>query len=108
MTGDACAAYKKADAELNKVYQQILQKRAKETAFINALKATQRAWIAFRDAELKAVYPDPDPAAYGSAKPMCDCSVLEGLTQQRTQELRKRWIEGTQEGDVCAGSSPIK
>jgi len=56
-TGDA---FKMVDAELNARYQQILREYADDPAFIGKLKASQRAWIKFRDAELAALFPHDD------------------------------------------------
>lgn len=108
LTQRACGEFKQADSELNRVYQQILAAHGGDAAFITALREAQRAWIAFRDAHVKSIYPDPDPVAYGSVNPMCRCGILEQLTIQRSKQLRELWINGTVEGDVCAGSSPIK
>ena len=108
MNAKACSGYKKADAELNSIYKRILSINAKDSDFANALRAAQAAWIAFRDAHLKSLYSDPSENAYGSVNPMCRCIVLEQLTAERTRQLREIWIRGTPEGDVCAGSSPIR
>jgi uncharacterized protein YecT (DUF1311 family) len=109
MTEQACGGFKKADAELNRVYQQILAAKAADAVFVKAFREAQRAWIAFRDAHLKSIYPDPFPKeAYGSANPMCQCGELQELTAQRSKQLRKLWIEGGVEGDVCAGSTLIQ
>jgi uncharacterized protein YecT (DUF1311 family) len=99
---DAGATYKNADAEMNRTYKQILDKYQRDTVFIEKLKTAQRAWIKFRDADLESLYPDA-PSAYGSVNPMCRCIALAELTKQRTKSL-KRWIDGVEEGDVCAGS----
>src|SRR5262250_178724 len=56
-----CDRAQKADAELNDIYQQLLKKNASDTNFIEKLKISQRAWVTFRDAQLEAIYPDPDP-----------------------------------------------
>src|SRR5262249_7837366 len=108
LTEQACSKFKKADSELNRVYEQILTANAGDAKLVKALREAQRAWIVFRDAHLRSIYPDPDPMAYGSVNPMCRCGVLEQLTIQRSKQLRELWIDGTVEGDVCAGSSPIK
>ena len=108
MTNSACGRFKKADLEMNRVYRQIMSKESGDTAFVTSLREAQRAWVRFRDAHIKSVYPDPDPRAYGSANSMCRCGILEQLTVQRSSELRQRWIDGTEEGDVCTGSSPAK
>ena len=108
MTDEACQKFKKADAELNRVYQQILSANARDANFTKAFREAQRAWISFRDAQVKAIYPDPSPNAYGSINPMCRCGVLEEITTQRANELKRRWIDGSEEGDACVGSGAVK
>jgi uncharacterized protein YecT (DUF1311 family) len=103
MNEQACSQYKLADAELNRIYQQILRAYKTDANFIKKFKNAQRAWLIYRDAQLAAIYPDTSPGAYGSANTMCRCHELRWLTEARTKEL-KRWVEGTVEGDVCAGS----
>jgi uncharacterized protein YecT (DUF1311 family) len=103
MTACAAQSLSAADKELNQVYQQVLSKYAKDTVFVGKLKTAQKAWLAFRDAELAARFPDNDKSNYGSVYPMCADGELEAMTRKRTEELRA-WLKGTQEGDVCAGS----
>ena len=92
------------DAELNRVYQKLQTLYAGEPEFLEKLKAAQRAWLAFRDADFEARYPAQDKRlAYGSIYPMC-----AGLT--RAERIRKRiaelkvWETGLPEGEVCGGS----
>ncbi len=97
-----CNEYGKADAELNKVYQQVLSANAGEGQLTEKLKAAERAWLAFRDAQLEALYPTTgsDPREqYGSVYPMCYCMAQTQLTVQRTQQL-KEMLKQT-EGNVC-------
>src|SRR3569832_1092379 len=62
----------KADAELNQVYQAVLERHRDEPIFLDNLKSAHRAWLKWRDAEMSALYPDrDDPAAYGSVFPIC-------------------------------------
>ena len=104
MTACASNTLGAADKELNQVYQQVLRKYAKDTVFVAKLKTAQKAWLAFRDAELEARYPASDKSlAYGSVYPMCANNELEAMTRQRTDALRA-WLKGAEEGDVCAGS----
>jgi uncharacterized protein YecT (DUF1311 family) len=104
MNKEACDAYKKADAEMNRAYQKILAEYKTDAQFIQKLKLAQRAWIAFRDAHVVSIYPATDKRAeYGSINPMCQCKILEELTTARTRMLRE-WIDGVEEGDACAGS----
>lgn len=99
----ACAEYRKVDAQLNETYQAILRKKGDDAVFLAALKKAQRAWIAFRDAELEAVYPEEDKRVhYGSVYTMCSCSLATELTQQRVEQLTT-WLTA-EEGDVCSGS----
>jgi len=38
---------------------------------------------------------------------MCRCMALAETTKKRAEELR-RWVDGAEEGDVCAGSVKIR
>lgn len=107
MNGCALASEKAADAELNRVYRQVLHKHAADQAFLARIKSAQKAWLTFRDAELAARFPAKDKQSqYGSVYPMCASNEIETLTRQRTEAL-KRWLEDTPEGEVCAGSYPV-
>ncbi len=99
-----CNEYESADQKLNAVYRQILEKYKSDTAFIAKLKTAQRAWLAFRDAELAAIYPaDDKQAEYGSVYLMCSCIELATLTNQRIEQL-SGWLLTAKEGDICRGS----
>jgi len=99
--------FTKADAKLNKVYQQVLVEYRQDKIFIEKLKIAQRAWLVFRDAHLDSIYPASGQRTYGSVSPMCRCLIIVQLTEERTKTLQQ-WIDGTIEGDVCAGSVRIK
>lgn len=100
--------HESADQELNRVYQSILLKHADSPKFLQKLKLAQRAWIQWRDAELAAIFPESAEAGfYGSSFSACQSTHSDILTRQRTQQLRQ-WLDGLEEGDVCAGSFPIK
>ena len=95
---DACGAYKTADQALNATYSRVLKDYAKDVQFLPKLRAAQRAWLAFRDAHLDALYPAVDTQAeYGSVYPTCRCAALKELTEQRTRQLI-RWLDGKPEG----------
>jgi uncharacterized protein YecT (DUF1311 family) len=102
----ACSDYKQADREMNQAYQTILRDYAKDRAFIAALRKAQLAWIRYRDAHLNSIFPG-DRSQYGSINTMCRCNDLAEITKERTQVLN-RWVEGIEEGDVCAGSVKVK
>jgi uncharacterized protein YecT (DUF1311 family) len=78
----ADAQYRKADAELNRAYQQLARASGGAGA---RLKAAQLAWLKFRDAEC-----DYEASQYegGSMKPMVYSFCLAGVTGARTKQLR--------------------
>lgn len=80
---DRCAMeqFKKADKDLNVVYQRI-------TSNLNAidranLTSTQRAWLKYRDANCKA----ERQFHGGSMAPTVEAFCLQRLTEDRTQDL---------------------
>ena len=96
LESNECAAkeYAEADAELNQVYKAILEKYKKDPRFVEKLRAAQRAWLAFRDAEIEAKYPHAnEPGYYGSILGMCDPLYRTQLTQERVEKLRE-WLDG--------------
>lgn len=99
--------FKQADKELNQVYQQVLKEYGKQVDFIKSLKASQKIWIQFRDAEMLAKYPKSQQKNYGSVFPLCWSSYKAQLTRERTKTLRV-WLDGIEEGDTCSGSVKIK
>jgi len=97
-----------ADAELNRVYKAILEKYKEDALFVEKLRAAQRAWLTFRDAEIEAKYPHTkEPGFYGSSIRMCDPLYRVQLIQERIKKLRE-WLDGSEEGDVCSGSVDVK
>jgi len=107
MNAETAGDFRAADKRLNTIYQEILADYADDEVFITSLKEAQRCWIAFRDAQVKMKYPDREPGYYGSILPSCQAMYLAELTQERIKALQV-WIDGVQEGDVCAGSVRIK
>ena len=99
-----CAAYQAAEKELNDVYDAVLARYAEDREFVTKLKRSQRAWVAYRDAELAALYPSKDKqASYGSMYETCSCDAQSQMIAQRIETLRQ-WLTGIEEGNVCAGS----
>lgn len=111
MNAKACGDYRKADQQLNQLYQQVLKLYAKDAVFVKAFKASQVAWLKFRDAQVEALFPkQPNEAkqvTYGSIYSLCDCNALTSLTNDRNKQL-KTWVVGIEEGDTCAGSVRAK
>jgi uncharacterized protein YecT (DUF1311 family) len=108
MNQRAAGELESAEKAMDSVYQQIRKQNADDKVFLDRLEAAQRAWEGFRDAELEAIFPSHQKhAEYGSVYPMCYATWKRTLTIERTRQLR-RWVVGVEEGDVCAGSLPIK
>jgi uncharacterized protein YecT (DUF1311 family) len=99
--------YKKTDTKLNQVYSQILKEYKSDVVFITNLKNSQRLWIQFRDAEMKAKYPQREDGYYGSIFPLCWNLYLKELTEERIKKLNI-WLVGIPEGDACNGSVKMK
>jgi uncharacterized protein YecT (DUF1311 family) len=80
--------YKAADAQLNAAYREFMSKlNPEETA---QLKATQLAWIKFRDANCEFV---ADQYKGGSIRPMIAAMCLADVTNARTSELKAQMKE---------------
>jgi uncharacterized protein YecT (DUF1311 family) len=101
-----CAANeaKKADQLLNTTYRQLLAKLKDNKIAYQKLITAQRAWIAFRNADLAAqwpIAPGEDPQTiYGSVHPFCYFEALAAMTQERTRELQTLMTH--EEGDICS------
>jgi uncharacterized protein YecT (DUF1311 family) len=88
---NACASdeAKRADDELNKVYKLLLAKIRGNPVAAPKLRAAQRAWVAYRDAYIEAMFPAKDkPAEYGSMFPMEVNLLTAKLTRQQISALR--------------------
>lgn len=101
---NACAAdaLNKADAEMNRVYQQLLKKHAGQEDYINRLKLAQEAWVKFRDAHIEFLYPHVNVGevrADGTVYPMCKDMEITKFTVERTKTLQN--LLDPKEGDVC-------
>ncbi|OUJ75524.1 lysozyme inhibitor LprI family protein [Hymenobacter crusticola] len=107
MNAKTCGEYRKADQQLNQLYQQVLKLYAKDAVFLKAFKASQVAWLKFRDAQTEALFPkqptEVKQVTYGSVYSLCNCQSLTSLTNDRNKQL-KVWVVGIEEGDVCSGS----
>jgi len=106
MAADVCHELEISNAEMKKVYSDILKERGNDKTFTDALIRAQSAWTSFRDAHMEALYPSP-PEVYGSSHGMCRCTVLNRMTRERIETLRT-WLSGGVEGDLCAGSTGRK
>lgn len=94
---NTCAAqeYQRTDAALNSAYREVMARLTDNAPARAKLRAAQRAWIGFRDAECAYV---SSATEGGSVQPMVRNQCLTHMTSERTQALREH---GTcQEGDL--------
>lgn len=100
---NVCAgeAYAAADAELNTAYKQIVARLAGDPDGLAALRAAERAWVAFRDAECAF---QSSGVEGGSIYPMVQAGCLEGLTRDRLEALNG--YLACEEGDLSCPAPP--
>src|ERR1700744_4582492 len=69
---------------------------------IDANSPEEKAWEAYRDAQLKAIYPPvaDERAEYGSISPMCVVTLKRKLTEGHIRDLK---MLTASEGDACLG-----
>jgi uncharacterized protein YecT (DUF1311 family) len=84
MNAQARAEFVQADAELNRKYEALLAKLP-DAESRQKLKESQRAWLAFRDAEAAFA---ADQAGGGSMAPTIRYETMTELTQQRIKQLK--------------------
>lgn len=89
---DACAgnALSDADRQLNATYQTVLKKWGAFPDMIAKLRQSQRDWLAYRDADIKARFAIEDAESVvdrGSAYPAAHAFYQAGLEFERTARL---------------------
>lgn len=88
--------YQAADKKLNDTWKKLLTKFKSDKTATSKLKAAQKAWIVFRDAEIEAMFAcdNQEMNCWGSMEPMLRYGELAALTQTRTQRLQKYITQG--------------
>jgi uncharacterized protein YecT (DUF1311 family) len=89
---NACASEEasRVDAELNSVYRRLLSKASSQPEAVAKIKASERAWITYRDAYMEAMYPAKDKQAeYGSIYPMEADLLKAKLTREQVAALKE-------------------
>ena len=102
MTRCAGLDYEKADADLNRIWPSIKAEAVEsdaaegngKTDFLDALMSSQRAWIAYRDAECTR---QGFEAHNGSMEPMLVTACLAEMTAKRIKDLQGK--------DCCSSPS---
>lgn len=89
---NACANQEAAhaDAELNEVYRKLITEASRQPEAIEKIRAAERAWTAYRDAYMNAMYPAKDKQTeYGSVYPMQADLLRASLTRRQVDALRE-------------------
>ena len=105
---ESCSQVAKTQTDLSQCAgKELQQAEARLAALLKRLgidsnSAEERAWEAYRDAQLKAIYPpvSDERAEYGSIYPMCWAMLKKKLTESRIRDLKALT---TVEGDGCLG-----
>lgn len=96
---DGRATFERSDKRLNNAYQMLLAVKRSDTVFTKNLKASQRAWVQFRNAELTLNYPNHASIEKRDSIPMDQALYLEHLTEDRTKVLLG-WLKRATNGLV--------
>jgi len=89
---NTCASKEASRAETNRtvVYGKLLASASRQPDAIAKIKSSERAWIAYRDAYVDAMYPAEDKRAeYGSMFSMEVDLLRAKLTRQHIVDLRQ-------------------
>ena len=104
----SCSQTANTQNDLNQCADKELRRaEARLTALLKLLaidpnRPEQKAWEAYRDAQLKAIYPPvaDERAEYGSVYPMCLVTLRRKLTESHIRDLN---MLTASEGDTCLG-----
>ena len=79
---------KRTDAELDEVYRKLLLSAASDKGSAAKIRTTERAWIAYRDAYMEAMFPGKDKQReYGSSYMIKFDLACAGLTRRQIAAL---------------------
>jgi uncharacterized protein YecT (DUF1311 family) len=79
----------RVDAELNSVYRTLLSKAGSQPEAIVKIQNAEKAWIAYRNAYIEAMYPAKNKRAeYGTIYPMEVDLLYAKLTRQQVAALK--------------------
>ena len=89
--------FRAADDKLNAVYKKVLAQIAEvdlekpydRASWEEAMRASQRAWVAFRDADCKGAVPMEWSGGTGTTAAVVGC--MTSLTEARTKDLSGRY-----------------
>lgn len=87
ITHEGRAIFERSDKKLNDVYKKLLVAKKANPNFIRNLKATERIWIQYRDAQLNLRYPEHAAIEKKGPLPLKEALYLAHLTEDRTKAL---------------------
>jgi uncharacterized protein YecT (DUF1311 family) len=112
MTACADEEATRTDAELNDVYRALLKAASGEPQGVAKVTAAERAWTAYRDAYVEAMYPATNKQAeYGSIYPMEVSLLRASLTRGQVvplKELLQHYTGAGQPGVATPKASPSR
>ncbi|HVS45704.1 MAG TPA: lysozyme inhibitor LprI family protein [Verrucomicrobiae bacterium] len=78
-----------AEHEMNDLYRRLLLRAAKYPGAAAKVRAAQRAWLAYRDAYVHALYWEPwDNVHYGTVFPMNVSYTIAAVTSMHSTDLK--------------------
>lgn len=99
-----CGKMKKADKDVDDLFNNLVKTYNYDPVFVKYLKETQKAWIEYRNARMQAIYPPEYHDSYGSVITSCQCNAQAKLDEERLADL-DQWAgsKGNYAGS-CAGT----
>ena len=102
-----CAAedFRIADTKMNAVYWQVLARYASQPSKLERIKKAQEAWLAFRNLEGEALFPEGDWYNFGQFVRICRNDEMARMSAERAEDL-KVFLKPFDEEDVCSQKPP--
>ncbi|MBX9692430.1 MAG: DUF1311 domain-containing protein [Cyanobacteria bacterium] len=100
--GDVSKSASLNRTKVEKTIKAVLEKNKSDESFIECMEDSQNQWREYRDSQVDALV-----ALAGKTDENTRLWYQSQLDSRRLRELNL-WLVGVEEGDVCAGSIPIK
>lgn len=85
----------RAEAELKDVYDKLLAAVDKDPGAVSKITAAEKAWVAYRDAYIEAMWPAENKQFYGSIFPANARGLRAQLTRQHIEDVKELLKEHT-------------
>jgi uncharacterized protein YecT (DUF1311 family) len=79
----------RAEAELKEVYQKLLAAVANDAQAVAKITAVEKAWVAYRDAYIEAMWPADNKQTYGTIFPANARGLRAKLTRQHIENVKE-------------------